>query len=206
MNTRLATAAMIALSLGACDREAPDPEPLPNATESPDAQATASIFSPEAGIESEEVLLEPLRAVVGFPQGDSYLDAAALKELATVLQSEQVTQGGRILLRGHSDAGGTDAANLRASKARADAVRDWLIEKGVASSRIEVIAFGEQNPIEPNAKPDGTPNEAGRALNRRVSVTVGVPNDTQSLTEQPEEIEEEPTPEPTSEALFPLTD
>ena len=52
---------------------------------------------------------------------------------------------------------------------------EWLVEKGVSSERIEIIAFGEQNPIEPNALPDGTPNEKGRAANRRAEVHVAVP-------------------------------
>ncbi len=48
-------------------------------------------------------------------------------------------------------------------------------ERGIAETRIEVIALGEQNPIEPNALPDGAPNEAGRAANRRVELSVLVP-------------------------------
>lgn len=67
------------------------------------------------------------------------------------------------------------AANLRASQRRAEVVRDWLVENGVAEDRIDVIAFGEQNPVSPNANPDGTPDEAGRAKNRRVDLTIAVP-------------------------------
>ena len=42
----------------------------------------------------------------------------------------------------------------------------------VEEERIEIVAFGEQNPVEPNALPDGSPNEEGRAANRRVEVTI----------------------------------
>ncbi len=209
MTARLAPFAMIAplaVTLAACDTKAPAPEPIATETQVPEAQATESIFNSDVGVEAEPVLLEPYRAIVGFPDGGATLDRAAIAELTKTLQSPQIKGGGRILLRGHSDAGGTDAANMRASQARADAVRDWFTDNGVAETRIETLAFGEQNPIEPNARPDGTPNEAGRALNRRVSVTVGVPNDTTNLSAEPEEVEETPEPEPTSEALFPLTD
>jgi OOP family OmpA-OmpF porin len=72
-----------------------------------------------------------------------------------------------------------------ASLARAEAVRDWLVENGVAEDRIRTIAFGEQNPIAPNARPDGTPDEDGRAANRRVEIEV--------LTREPPTIEDEPT-------------
>ncbi len=119
--------------------------------------------------------LEPLNITVGFPDGGSKLDAAALLELQKVIISEQLELGGEVTLRGHSDAGGSDAVNERVSRARADQVKDWLIENDVAAGRITIIAFGEQNPIEPNALPDGTPNEEGRALNRRVEVLIPPP-------------------------------
>jgi len=38
-----------------------------------------------------------------------------------------------------------------------------------------IVAFGEQNPIAPNALPDGTPDLAGRAKNRRVELAVAPP-------------------------------
>ena len=61
---------------------------------------------------------------------------------------------------------------MRASQERAEAVRDWMIENGIADERITIIAFGEQNPAAPNALPDGSPNEEGRAANRRVEIEV----------------------------------
>jgi len=95
-----------------------------------------------------------------------------------VLDTPQMAAGGEIVLRGHTDSAEHDEANLRASRRRAEAVRDWLVERGVSAQRIRVIALGEQNPIEPNALPDGTPNDAGRAANRRVELSIGVPAET----------------------------
>ena len=60
----------------------------------------------------------------------------------------------------------------RASRARAEAVRDWLVDSGVDEARISLIAFGEQNPVAPNARPDGSPDPVGRAANRRVEIEV----------------------------------
>ncbi|MEL7217243.1 MAG: OmpA family protein, partial [Pseudomonadota bacterium] len=67
-------------------------------------------------------------------------------------------------------------------------VAEWLIGKGVNQERIDVIVFGEQNPAEPNALPDGSPNEAGRAANRRVEVLIvpPVPADAEKADEDPE--------------------
>ena len=121
-------------------------------------------------------MLEPLEVTIGFPEGGSELDEAAVAALEELAGSDQAEAGWPIVLRSHSDAGGNDAANLRASRARGDAVRAWLVEQGFEEDRIAVIAFGEQNPVQPNALPDGTPNEKGRAANRRVDVTIADPD------------------------------
>lgn len=72
----------------------------------------------------------------------------------------------RIEVGGHTDDVGNDAANLKLSDQRANAVRDHLIEHGVEASRIVAKGYGESKPVATN----GTEN--GRALNRRTEVTV----------------------------------
>ena len=165
-------AASLVAACGGRDNDS-EPEATPTSSPSP-----VSILRPDVEQPQQSAVLAQLQTRIGFPDGGSELSEAALAELATVRESPQVTEGGEIILRGHSDASGNGAANLRASRARAEAVRDWLVEMGVGEKRIRVIAFGEQNPIEPNALPDGTPNEEGREANRRVDVTVRVPQDT----------------------------
>ncbi len=165
------------LLLAACNSDQP-----PTAPEEA-AEGKRSIFRPEFQVEPIDSLSPPesLETRIIFPDG-AELSQEARAELATVLASPQVTGGGAIVLRGHSDSGGSDAANMRASRARAEAVRDWLVENGVEASRISVIAFGEQNPAAPNALPDGSPNEEGRLANRRVEIEV-------YTAEQPAEVE-----------------
>lgn len=165
----MACLTIAAMGLQACGREeAPDPAPT-------ESDGPRSIFEKEgegpAGAPSANVL-PPLETTLGFPDGTSELTEAARAELATILKSPQMGAGGRIVLGGHSDSDGSDEANETASRERAEAVRDFLIGEGVDEERIEIIAFGEQNPVEPNALPDGTSNEAGRAANRRVEVTI----------------------------------
>ena len=180
MTTTRRWAALLAgtLALAACDRDAPEPEPAASETDAEPREAV-SIIRPDVEVEREDA--PPLAALdtrIGFADGGSELDMGAEAELETVLQSPQIKAGGAIVLRGHSDSDGTDAANMRASVSRAEAVRDWLVEKGVAEDRIAVIGFGEQNPVEPNALPNGEPNEQGRALNRRVDLRIEVPEGT----------------------------
>jgi outer membrane protein OmpA-like peptidoglycan-associated protein len=80
---------------------------------------------------------------------------------------------GAIRIEGHTDAKGDDDYNLRLSRKRADAVRDWLARKGsVPSSRMTSNGLGEKNPIAPNTKPDGSDDVEGRAKNRRVEIVI----------------------------------
>ncbi|HRH70077.1 MAG TPA: OmpA family protein [Flavobacteriales bacterium] len=72
----------------------------------------------------------------------------------------------RIELGGHTDNVGADAANLTLSDQRAQAVRDFVIGKGIDAARITAKGYGETKPVETND------TEEGRALNRRTEVTV----------------------------------
>ncbi|WP_298116446.1 OmpA family protein [Flavobacterium sp.] len=67
-------------------------------------------------------------------------------------------------IEGHTDSDGKDAANLTLSENRAAAVKNYLIEKGIASSRLSSKGFGESMPIDSNK------TKAGKANNRRVEV------------------------------------
>lgn len=168
----------IPLALAGCDREAVAP--------SGEEGETRSIFRPEFQVEPIEALQSTasLETRILFPEG-SALTEQALAELATVIASPQARAGGQITLGGHSDSGGSDEVNIRASLERAEAVRDWMVANGVAEERITLVAFGEQNPAAPNALPDGSPNEEGRAANRRVEIVVA--------SDGPPEPEREPT-------------
>ena len=72
----------------------------------------------------------------------------------------------QILLVGHTDNVGSQAANLQLSRDRASEVRRFLSERGIDASRIDVDGKGAGDPIADNA------TEEGRAINRRVQVVV----------------------------------
>lgn len=177
----LSGAFLVALPLSACDREAPDPRPDPAPAA---AREKTSIIRDDVAIEREpEAVIEPLTVTIGFPDGGFELSEAATAALTAALESAAMKAGGPITLGGHTDSAGADSANLRAATRRAQAVRDWLVERGVAEERITLVAFGEQNPVAPNARPDGTPDEAGRAQNRRVELAIAVPAGTPAAAE-----------------------
>lgn len=94
------------------------------------------------------------------PAGMAKLDelAAKLQQLGPAVTAVGVT--------GHTDSVGTEAYNLKLSQRRAQAVVDYLVQRGVNPSIIQARGMGEANPIASNATP------AGRAQNRRVEITV----------------------------------
>lgn len=72
----------------------------------------------------------------------------------------------KLRVEGHTDQVGTAERNDALSAARAEAVRAYLVEKGVAAERLLAVGFGFQKPVASNA------TEAGRARNRRVQFVI----------------------------------
>jgi outer membrane protein OmpA-like peptidoglycan-associated protein len=101
----------------------------------------------------QQIFFEFNRAVIQ-PQSFQILDTVAqvLRDFPDI----------SIEVQGHTDSRGNDAFNLRLSQQRADAVRQYLINQGIASQRLTSLGYGETAPIESNATNDG------RAMNRRV--------------------------------------
>jgi outer membrane protein OmpA-like peptidoglycan-associated protein len=83
-----------------------------------------------------------------------------------------------ITIIGHTDSSGTDAINNPLSLNRAASVRDYLVAKGVASSRIAVEGRGSREPLVANDTP------ANKARNRRVEIFVAEPAPPQSAPQK----------------------
>ena len=106
----------------------------------------------------EQVFFDTGRATI---RPESY---AVLDEVANVLLlNPQIT---KVEVQGHTDNVGTDDTNLRLSQRRAQAVRNYLISKGVKRSRLEAKGYGNSAPIATNDTEDG------RGQNRRVQFEI----------------------------------
>ena len=153
----------LAALLAGCDREEPAPDPTPaptsSATMEPQTTEQTSIIRPEMDVERPPVPLEPLRTTIPFSEGGTDLSEEAIADLKAMLDTDQWKQVELVILRGHSDAGGPDRVNMRVSEERAQAVAEWLEEKGLAEDQGLIIAFGAQNPVQPNLLPNGEPAE-----------------------------------------------
>lgn len=99
-----------------------------------------------------------------FEYNSSVLRTSAypvLDQLSADLRSKIVT---KVQLEGHASEEGTTEYNLQLSKDRANAVKTYLVNSGVAASKIVTKGFGETRPVASNA------TEEGRQLNRRVEM------------------------------------
>lgn len=81
---------------------------------------------------------------------------------ALLKQDPQAT----ILVEGHSDSQGAPKRNQDLSQQRAEAVRDYLVVRGIPADRISAQGFGPNRPVEENVTAEG------RARNRRVEIVV----------------------------------
>ncbi len=104
----------------------------------------------------------PIRFVTGSAALDP-VSLATINRLTGIIHLCTRDPGMRVVIGGHTDAQGDDAANYVLSHARAKAVRDALIERGIKPSRMTAIGYGETEPIADNE------TKEGRAMNRRTT-------------------------------------
>lgn len=85
----------------------------------------------------------------------------AVKEILKVLQSEPNL---KLYINGYTDNTGDATHNKQLSSARAKAVKNTLVQSGIAASRLNAIGYGADNPLLPNT------SEKNKAQNRRVEL------------------------------------
>ncbi|HEX8823945.1 MAG TPA: OmpA family protein [Archangium sp.] len=108
-----------------------------------------------------------IKEQVFFATGKSIIQPRSFKmldQVAKILQ--QHPEVDRMVIEGHTDDRGNAEANRKLSQARAEAVKGYLVSKGVEPSRLEAKGFGPDQPIASNK------TEKGRAANRRVEFII----------------------------------
>jgi len=96
-------------------------------------------------------------------------DEAALTKFAQV--ANQHYNGATITIEGFADPAGSADYNLRLSRERADAVRDFLVQKGLSGAQLRTVGYGKTRLVRPGA----TGSTDGAELNRRVTFVVETP-------------------------------
>ena len=101
-----------------------------------------------------------------FAQGKSVIDPKSYPGLNEVVQMMKENSTIEIQLEGHTDNVGSPKANLELSQDRVDAVKKYLVQKGISKSRIQTKAFGGTQPLGNELTPEA------RMKNRRVEMRV----------------------------------
>ena len=148
---RLALPLALLLSACAAGHEVPVPELAPPEPAPPEAPPIA--------------LRIVLRGVY-FEAGSAEIDPASAVVLDVAADQIRERPGIRVTIAGHTDSAGGEAANRALSLRRAEAVRRYLVRKGVPAEGLAARGLGEADPAAPNETADG------RARNRRVEFEV----------------------------------
>jgi outer membrane protein OmpA-like peptidoglycan-associated protein len=107
---------------------------------------------------------------INFDSGQATFSGGARGQLDQLLRDLLVASATAVEVHGHTDSQGDPRANMTLSEERAFAVKQWLEQQSPAnfpSGRIRVFSHGQENPVAPNATPEG------RAQNRRVEIVLG---------------------------------
>jgi OmpA-OmpF porin, OOP family len=124
----------------------------------------ANVLVDDFGCPRAKALTEKLILNIQYESGSFDPDTAA----KTILNDLVVTMGAypklKIQINGYTDALGSNSGNLKISQKRADALRDYLLSKGIAVDRMTSQGFGEADPISDNGTEDG------RQRNRRIEI------------------------------------
>jgi outer membrane protein OmpA-like peptidoglycan-associated protein/tetratricopeptide (TPR) repeat protein len=150
--------------------------------------ATASLGKPLAEmdtLQNNSICLTPIEVVVtppveekkvelkaffDFARYDLKAETGILLDTLVALMKREPKLG--IEIYGYTDKKGTDGYNMNLSRLRAEACKAYLIQNGVAASRLKVFAKGECCEEKPETKEDGSDDPEARQANRRVEFKI----------------------------------
>src|SRR5689334_4876413 len=152
----------VAFAAGCATQETPKPAPTPAPAPAPKPAAPAPAPEKPKPVAEKvtlaaDVLFDFDRADVK-PEGKSKLDDLSGKVRGVNLEV--------VIAIGHADSIGSDAYNQKLSVRRAEAVKAYLVSKGIEANRVYTEGKGKKQPVADNR------TKEGRAKNRRVEIEV----------------------------------
>ena len=120
---------------------------------------------PEPNDDDQKRLNQYAKTIL-FDNGKATIKFESAEILNQIINVLKKYPNSRFRIEGHTDSTGRRAKNIELSQNRADAVKVYLIQGGIASNRLESVGYGPDKPIASNK------NKKGRALNRRVEINL----------------------------------
>ena len=120
---------------------------------------------PEPNDDDQKRLNQYAKTIL-FDTGKASIKFESAEILNQIINVLKKYPNSRFRIEGHTDNIGKKAKNIELSQNRADAVKIYLIQGGIASDRLESVGYGSDKPIASNK------NKKGRALNRRVEINL----------------------------------
>jgi outer membrane protein OmpA-like peptidoglycan-associated protein len=121
--------------------------------------AEDDIPKPQIKVEvGQAIVLDGIVFATGKSDITAESDSILIQAYNTLNLNPDIT----VEIRGYTDNKGRRSSNKKLSLARAEAVKGWLVAKGITPDRIAAAGFGQENPVAPNTTEDG------RQKNRRI--------------------------------------
>ena len=120
---------------------------------------------PEPNDDDQKRLNQYAKTIL-FDTGKASIKFESAEILNQIINVLKKFPNSRFRIEGHTDSTGNKQKNIELSQNRADAVKIYLIQGGIASDRLESKGYGPEKPIASNK------NKKGRALNRRVEINL----------------------------------
>jgi len=112
----------------------------------------------------ESEIIKTAFAQLEFESGKDVIKPASYSSLDGLAGLLQQHPEWSVELKGYTDNRGNAASNLKLSQNRANAVKNYLVRRGVSETNIKATGYGDSDPVASNA------TESGRAQNRRVEI------------------------------------
>ena len=160
----------VALTMGACAKRTPPPEPISEGPVAPPVDPNStdpnSLEVVELPALQADLVAKAGSDTIYFGTDEYSLDDASKATLAAQAQWLLANRSIRASIEGHADERGTREYNQALGERRANAARDFLVAQGVPASRLVVTSWGKERPVALGS------NEEAWAQNRRAATGV----------------------------------
>lgn len=160
----------LAVSLGACAKRTPPPEPITEAPLPPPVDPNStdpnSLEVVELPALQADLVARAGSDTIYFGTDEYSLDESSRATLAAQAQWLIANPNVRASIEGHCDERGTREYNQALGERRANAARDFLVSQGVPASRLVTTSWGKERPVAQGS------NEEAWAQNRRAATVI----------------------------------